>query len=68
MMLHGRHEAIIWTSAGILLIRPLRTNFNEIFFEIRRFPYNDYENVVGEMVAILSLPQCVNTTMTLPEL
>ena len=26
----GRRQAIIWTSAGILLIGPLRTNFSEI--------------------------------------
>ena len=26
----GRHQAIIWTNAGILLIRPLGTNVNEI--------------------------------------
>ena len=28
---HGRHQAIIWTSVGILLIGPLATNFSEIF-------------------------------------
>ena len=26
----GRHQAIIWTNTGILLIRPLGTNFSEI--------------------------------------
>ena len=30
----GRHQAIIWTNAGILLIGPLGTNFNEILIEI----------------------------------
>ena len=30
----GRHQAIIWTNAGILLIGPLRTNFSEISIEI----------------------------------
>ena len=30
----GRRQAIIWTNAGILLIRPLGTNFNEILIEI----------------------------------
>ena len=29
-----RRQAIIWTNAGILLIWPLRTNFNEILIEI----------------------------------
>ena len=27
----GRRQAIIWTNAGILLIRPLGTNFSEMF-------------------------------------
>ena len=30
----GRRQAIIWTNAGILLIRLLGTNFNEILVEI----------------------------------
>ena len=30
----GRHQAIIWTNAGILLIGPLRTNFSEILIKI----------------------------------
>ena len=30
----GRRQAIIWTSAGILLMRPLGTNFSEILIEI----------------------------------
>ena len=33
----GRRQAIIWTNAGILLIRPLGTNFNEILIEIYTF-------------------------------
>ena len=35
----GRRQAIIWTSAGILLIRPLGTNFNEILIEIHTFSF-----------------------------
>ena len=30
----GWHQAIIWTSAGILLIGPLGTNFSGILIEI----------------------------------
>ena len=30
----GRRQAIIWTNAELLLIRPLGTNFNEILIEI----------------------------------
>ena len=33
----GRRQAIIWTSAGILLIGPLVTNFSEILIEIHTF-------------------------------
>ena len=32
-----RCQAIIWTNAGILLIGPLGTNFNEILIEIQTF-------------------------------
>ena len=33
----GRHQAIIWTNAGILLIGTLGTNFSEILSEINKF-------------------------------
>ena len=33
----GRHQAIIWTNAGILLISTIWTNFNEILSEIFSF-------------------------------
>ena len=32
----GRRQAIIWTNAGIMFIRPLGTNFSEILIEIHR--------------------------------
>ena len=32
-----RHQVIIWTNAGILLIGPLGTNFSEILIEIQTF-------------------------------
>ena len=35
----GRHQAIIWTNAGILLIEPLGTNFSEILIGIQTFPF-----------------------------
>ena len=34
-----RRQAIIWTHAGILLIRRLRTNFSEIFIEVYTFSF-----------------------------
>ena len=33
----GRRQANIWTNAGILLMRPLETNFSEILIEIHAF-------------------------------
>ena len=35
----GRRQAIIWTNAGILLIGPLGTKFNEILIEIQIFSF-----------------------------
>ena len=34
-----RRQTIIWTSAGILLIRPLGTNLSEILIEIHTFSF-----------------------------
>ena len=35
----GRRQAIIWTNAGILLIRTLGINFSEILSEIHTFSF-----------------------------
>ena len=35
----GRRQAIIWTNAGILLIRTLGTNFSDFLSEIRVFSF-----------------------------
>ena len=35
----GRRQAIIWTNAGLLLIRTLGTNFSEIFSEAHTFSF-----------------------------
>ena len=58
----GRRQAIIWTNAGILLIGPVGTNFIEILIEICTFSLkkNALENIVCEMAAMLSRPQCFN--------
>ena len=37
----GRHQAIIWTNVGILLIGPLGTKFNEILIEIHAFSFKE---------------------------
>ena len=60
-LLPDRRQAIIWTNAGILLIGPLGTNFNEILIKIYTvIEENAFENVAWKMVVILSRPQCVN--------
>ena len=60
----GWFQAIIWTNIGILLIGPLGKQFQwnlnrnlHIFIQ-----KNAFENVVWKMSAILSRPQCVNTS------
>ena len=35
----SRHQAIIWTNAGILLIGPLGTNFSEILIKVYTFSF-----------------------------
>ena len=35
----GRHQAIIWTNAGILLIEALGKNFSEILIGIKIFSF-----------------------------
>ena len=39
-LLPGWHQVIIWTNAGILLIRPIGTNLSEILIEIHTFSFN----------------------------
>ena len=34
-----RHQAIIWTNAGMLIIGPLRSNFSEISIVVRTFSF-----------------------------
>ena len=51
-----RLQAIIWTNAGILLIRTLGTDFSEISSEINSYIFvqeNTSENVACEMAVIL---------------
>ena len=38
-IISSRRQAIIWTNAGILLIGPLGTNFNEILIKIHKFSF-----------------------------
>ena len=58
----GRRQAIIWTNATNIIKLNLR---NKLQWNLKRNSYifiqeNAFENVVCEMAAILSRPQCVN--------
>ena len=57
----GRRQALIWTNAGILLIRPLGTNFSEILIRIHTMSFKKMHSKMSvcEMASILSRPQCV---------
>ena len=52
----GRRQAIIWTNAGILLIRPLGTNFSEIFIEIKTFSLVNLYLKVSSAKVVTILP------------
>ena len=57
-------QAITWFKAGILLIGPLgprlQWNFNQnSYILIKEIAF---QNAVGEAAAILSQPQCVNSS------
>ena len=64
----GRCQALIPTNAGIPLIEPLATNFNEILIEMHIFSFkeNPLQNVVWKLAAILSRPQCVKVVALPP--
>ena len=57
-----RHQAIIRTNAGILLIETLRTNFSGILTKIHTF---SFKKIHLKMSAILSGPQCGKTALLL---
>ena len=58
----GRRQAIIWTNAGILLIGPLGTNFNEILIEIHTFSFKKMHLKMSyaKWRPFFSRPQCLN--------
>ena len=55
-----RHQAIIWTNAGILLIEPLRTNFSEILIEIYTF---SFKKMHSKMWSAKSWPFCLGRSV-----
>ena len=60
----GGCQAIILTTAGILLIRPSGANFSEILIKIHFIQENSLQNVIWKMGAILSRLQCVKSDST----
>ena len=59
-----RRQAIMWTNAGILLIRPLGKNLSEILIEIYIFSLKKIHlKSCLEIAAILSRPQWVNNNV-----
>ena len=58
MNVSGRHQAIILTNDGILLIDKLQWHFDQISYML--IQGIAFENVVRKMEVILSRPQCVN--------
>ena len=62
-LLPVRRQAIIWTNVATLLIRTIGTDVSEILIEIHRISLQKMhlKIVFWEVVAILSLPQCVNS-------
>ena len=56
-LLPGLHQAIIWTSARILLIRPLGTNFSEGLNEIQTF---SLKKICFKVCSAKCCPFCVD--------
>ena len=59
-------QAITWTNADLLSIRPVWINFSEILIKIRKFSFikSAFENVFCEIAAILSRGKWVNVLTT----
>ena len=57
----GRRQAIICTYAGILLIRPLGKNFNEILIEIHTFSFKEIHFKCRLENGVHFGPECVNS-------
>ena len=60
----GRHQAIIWTIAGILLIGYLGTNFGEILIEIHTI---SLKKMYLKMLSVKSWPFCLGLNLLKPD-
>ena len=56
----GRHQAIIWTNAGLLLIGPLGRNFNEILIAILTF---SFKKMRLEVSSVKRRPFCLGLNL-----
>ena len=61
----GRRQAIIWTNAGILLIRTLGTNFSEILSEIHAFSFNKIWKL--KMMSVKWRPFCLGLNVLISD-
>ena len=61
----GWRQAIIWTIAGILLIRPLGINFSEILIKIHAFSF--YKTYL-KMSSVKRLPFCLSLNVIIYDL
>ena len=52
----GRHPAILWTNAGILLIAPIGTIFSEILIIIHTF---SFKKMALKMLSVKWCPFCL---------
>ena len=56
----GWHQAIIWTNAGILLIGPLWTNFNEILVQMEAFLL---KRILLKMLSVICCSFCLGLSV-----
>ena len=56
-LLPGQHQAIIWITAGILLIGPFEINFNKILIRIHQFSFKKMRSKVSSAKC---RPFCLN--------
>ena len=59
----GRRQAIIWTSAVKLLIKPLGTNFSENLIEIQTYSLNKIRLKTSSSECCSSRPHCVKSSL-----
>ena len=65
----GAEQAMIWTNADLLSLRPLQTivNFTSWYQNTKIFIQEDeFENVAYKLATILSQPECVKESERLP--